>query len=318
MFTERFRESWNWSCISVRSSLPISGYMWNISRWSAKYLVSYNFSWRTRPERGQNSTVFCGGALGSACSFLSCSGRSANLDVSSWSGSAYSAAPLTSIGRNCSLSVRKIGQSTRVSRGHSSYNFLETSLWSSVTPNCNEKHASHHQLTIHAPEAPHEVYLFTRAFTVACSSSVHSGSIRCAFSLNIQTSEFQLASFDSVHLLIVQGLAIWIVRCAAACWATSSSVRIGCIKLFTVQYNASAPCLSINVSSSGSSGVPGNSHIVWYHKSLSDWNPGVAVTSSLNRIFALIAICQPTPFLVLYRWDSSQMPKLHAQDESWL
>ena len=34
-------------------------------------------------------------------------------------------------------------------------------------------------------------------------------------------------------------------------------------------------------------------------------------------MFAFIAICQPTLFLVLYQWDSSQIRKLHAQEESW-
>jgi len=36
MNTEGFCESWNVSCISVCSSLPISACMWNISTWSTK------------------------------------------------------------------------------------------------------------------------------------------------------------------------------------------------------------------------------------------------------------------------------------------
>jgi len=236
--------------------------MWNMSKWSAKYLISHHFSWRNWPGRGQNSTAVCGGALGSALSSLTCSGRSASLDVSSWSGSGYSAVVLRSIGRNSSLGHRKMRESTQVSRGHSSCNCPQTSLWSSVSPNTNEKHASHHLWTLHAPEEPRAMSLSTRALSFACSSSVHSRSIRCAFSIGIRMSGFPLASFGSDHILIIRGFGIYIIRRAASCWATLSSVRIPCIELFTAEYNPSAQSFSFNVSSAGSSGAPENSHIV--------------------------------------------------------
>jgi len=42
------------------------------------------------------------------------------------------------------------------------------------------------------------------------------------------------------------------------------------------------------------------------------------VTWSLNPILTFIAIRQRTPFFVLYRWDSSKIPKLYELGESWL
>jgi len=143
MNSEGFGKSWNLSFISLRSSLPISAYRWNMATWSANHLVSHQFEWWTWAERLQNGTAFRGGgAPGSAFSFLSCRGWSASLISSSLSGSEYSAGFLTSIGRNVSLGHRKIGESTQVSSGHASYHCLETSLRSSVSTNTDEKHAS--------------------------------------------------------------------------------------------------------------------------------------------------------------------------------
>jgi len=182
MNTEGSRESWNLSCISVCSSLPISAYMWNISTWSAKNFVIHHFKWQTWSGRGQHSTAFCGGgAQGGELSCL-CSGNSVSLDASSWSASGYTAGSLTRIGNDVSLSHLKIGGSTQVSSGHSSCHCPESSLRSSVTPNTAEKHASRQLWTLHAREAPREVYLCTTIFRCACTSSVHSRSMRCAFS----------------------------------------------------------------------------------------------------------------------------------------
>jgi len=238
--------------------------MWNISTWSAKYLVSHHFKCQTWPGRGPNSTTFCGGgALERAFLCLLYSGRSASHNWSSSSSSGYSAGLLTSIGTNVSLSHREIGELCQVSSALSSYYCLETLLLSFVSPNTNKKHASCHRWTLHGPEEPRELYLSTRAFSFDCWSSVHSRSTRCAFSFGIRTSGFPLGSFDSDHLLIVQGFAIIIIQCAACCWASLTSVRIACIKLFNAEYNAPALCCSITVSSSGSSDAPENSYIVW-------------------------------------------------------
>jgi len=265
---EEFGDSWNFRCISVHSSLPISTYMLKISKWSAKNFVSHHFKWQTWPGRGQNSTAFYGGgARGKALSSLSCSCTSASFDASSSSGSGYSSGALTSIGRNVSLSYQKIRESTQVLIGQSLYHCPETSLWSSVSPITNERHASRHLCTLQAPEAPSEVYLCRRVFSLACSASVHSRSTRCAYHLSSRTSGFPFVSFDSAHLLIVQGFGSRIIWCAASCWASWSSVRMACIKLFTAEYSDLAPCFSITVSSSGSSGAPENSHIVWKHQS---------------------------------------------------
>ena len=202
--TELFGESWNLSCISLRSSLPISAYMWTICKWSVKTFVSHHFKWWTWPRSGQNSTaVWGGGALAKAHLLLSGSSRSASFDDSSSSGFEYSAGSLTSIGRNVSLSHLKIGESTQVSSGHSLYHCPETSFLSSGSPNTTEKHASRHLGTLHAPEPPCEVNLSTRVCTFACHYSVHSGSTRCVFSFGVRTSSIPFASFDSDHLPII-------------------------------------------------------------------------------------------------------------------
>jgi hypothetical protein len=78
----------------------------------------------------------------------------------------------------------------------------------------------------------------------------------------IPTGGFLLASFDSDHLPIGEGFAIWITQCATVCWASASSVWGACIKLFTAEYNASEPGFSNTVSCPASSGRPENSHIV--------------------------------------------------------
>jgi len=241
--------------------------MWNISPWSAKCLVSHHFKWRTWPGRGPKITAFCGGAPGSAFSFLSCSGRSTSLDWSSGTGLRYSAGSLTIIGRNISHSHWKIGESTQEASGHGSYHYPGTSLRFSVSPNTNENHTSCHLCTLCSRDAPLEEDFSTCVFSCACWSSVQSRSMRCPFSFGIGMSGISLASFNPDHHMIVQGFAICIIRCAAFCWASSSSVKIACIKLFTAECNASALCVSITVSASGSSGTPENSHVIWKHQS---------------------------------------------------
>jgi len=231
-----FHGSWNMSCITVHSSLLISAYMWNISTWSTKCLVSHHLKGQILAGRGQNRIPYCGtGAPRSAFSFLLGAELSASLDVSSWSGL------LTSIGRT-------------VSDPSDNWGILPSIKGPLTTPlpehiitilNCSLNYRYHtgcHQGTLHAWEAPREVNLSNRVFNCACSFSVHSRSMRCAFPFGVQTNGVWLSSFDSDHLLVVQGFAICIIWCAASCWASSSSVPIACIKLFTATFNSSAPC----------------------------------------------------------------------------
>jgi len=110
--TEGFCQSWNLSCISACSLLPISTSMWNIPTWSAEYLVSQYFKWCTLPGTGQKSTTFCAGvALGSAHLLLSCSYRTILHDALSWLGSGHLAGSWTYICRNLSVSKWKIVES---------------------------------------------------------------------------------------------------------------------------------------------------------------------------------------------------------------
>jgi hypothetical protein len=67
-----------------------------------------------------------------------------SFDVSSRSGSEYSADSLTSIGNNVPLRNGKMGYSTEVSSDQSSCCCPETWLRSSVSPNTNKKHVSRH------------------------------------------------------------------------------------------------------------------------------------------------------------------------------
>ena len=176
---------------------------------------------------------FVQGCTAECISFLS-SGRSKSLDGSSSSSSGYCAGSMKSDGRNFSVWYRKIAESTQVLTRHSLDNCPETLLQSSVSPNINKKHVSRHIWTLYAPEAPCEVNISTRVFRFSCSSWVHSRSMRCAFFFGIRTSGFLLASVESDHSLIVQGFAIYIIRCAASYWASSAAALIASIKLFTV------------------------------------------------------------------------------------
>jgi len=170
---------------------------------------------------------------------------------------------LRTIARNVSLSNRKMGECGQVLSCHSWHYYPETSLQSSVSPNTNQRHGCNPRSTLHSPKAPRKMYLSTSVFSFAGLSSVHSRSVRSEFTLTIGLSHFGLASFDFDHLLSVQGFEICIIWSAASCWDSLSSVWIACIKLFTVEYNTSAPCFSITVSFSGFSGAPENRHIIW-------------------------------------------------------
>jgi len=194
---------------------------------------------------------------------LSGSGRSASQNLFSLSLLGYSAGSSTTFGSNVTVSPWNIGESTQVLSGYLSYHCPEMWWRYSVSHNSNETPASRHWCTLYAPKALLEVYLCTRAFSCGRWSSIHSRSMRCAFSFCIRTSGLKLASLDSEHLIIIQVFPIFIIRCAASCWASSSSVWIACIKLITAEYVASAPCFPITVLSSGLSGTPENSHSIW-------------------------------------------------------
>jgi len=53
-------ESWDLSSFPVRSSLPISRYMWNICKWLAKYRVGHHFEWQARAPGRQKCNTLCG------------------------------------------------------------------------------------------------------------------------------------------------------------------------------------------------------------------------------------------------------------------
>lgn len=124
------------------------------------------------------------------------------------------------------------------------------------------KHASSHRDILHAPGAPRELYHSTGAICCTCLASVHSESMRRPFPIHIRSGGFPLLCFNSDHHLLIHGYTMWIMRCAASCLDSLSSVQIVCIKLFPAEYNASARCFLVTVSSSGSSGALKQSHIV--------------------------------------------------------
>jgi len=102
------------------------------------------------------------------------------------------------------------------------------------------------------------------------------------------------------------------------CWASSSSVWIVFIILFTAEVNGSAGSYSITVLPSWSSGASDNRHIIWKHQSESQCNLSIARTWRLKALLTCIAICNSTHHLVLYWWDSSNNSKLHVQYKSRL
>jgi len=171
------------------------------------------------------------------------------------------------------------------------------------------KHASSHRDILHAPGAPRELYHSTGAICCTCLASVHSESMRRPFPIHIRSGGFPLLCFNSDHHLLIHGYTMWIMRCAASCLDSLSSVQIVCIKLFPAEYNASARCFLVTVSSSGSSGALKQSHIVWKHQSWSEWKWDIAAASRLNAILAVITICQPWQSRVSFRWDSTIIPK---------
>jgi len=119
---EGFCESWNLSCISVRSALSMSTCIFNIFMWSSKCFVSSHFKWWTWPGKQQSHTALCEqGAMESGLSIVSGSGRSTSHDWSSWSGSEYFTGLVWRIGSKVSLSCWKVGESTQVSSGNLSY-----------------------------------------------------------------------------------------------------------------------------------------------------------------------------------------------------
>jgi len=79
--------------------------------------------------------------------------------------------------------------------------------------------------------------------------------------LTLHTGGFPFRSCQSKHFLIIQPFAVCTIQWALSSWASSSSVQIISIKLFTADYNVSAPCFSITISFAGCSGTPENSHI---------------------------------------------------------
>jgi len=137
------------------------------------------------------------------------------------------------------------------------------SLGSCVSPKSNKHYASCHLRTFFAPEAPSELYLSTTVFSLACSGSVHSRSMRCAFCFGIWTNEIPYISFASNHLLIIQSFLLYIIWCNASSWASSSSVQIAYIHLYSTECSVSATWFSSTVLCYGSSGRSEKSHIVW-------------------------------------------------------
>jgi len=101
----------------------------------------------------------------------------------------------TKIARNSTLCDQKFRESTQLLSGHWSYHCPEMVFRSSVSPNTNEKHTSHHLCTLHAAEAPCEVYLSTRVFSWACSSSVHSRSTMMSMLLQCPNYWFRIRVF---------------------------------------------------------------------------------------------------------------------------
>lgn len=132
-----------------------------------------------------------------------------------------------------------------------------------MPPNTNQTLVSCHPQIFPAPEALCQKNLSTQVFCFPSSCPIHRKSTSCAFLFSIQISCFPLRSVNSDHHLIIEVIAIYIILCATSCRTLVSSAWVTYIALFVVEFNPSAPCLSISVSSSGSSGPAENKQIVW-------------------------------------------------------
>jgi hypothetical protein len=110
---------------------------------------------------------------------------------------------LTSIARNVSLKLGKVGESREVWSGNSWHQGPEVLFRSSVCTNINVKDASCHLYTLHTPEVPCEGDLSSTVGSIACSFSAHSRSRRCAFSFDIGTIASPVCSLDCDNFLIV-------------------------------------------------------------------------------------------------------------------
>jgi len=102
-------------------------------------------------------------------------------------------------------------------------------------PQTNHEHGTNYLWTMNASQAPHEVYLSTSIFRFASMTSVHLREHRHPSLFGIWMSGFWLAGFNYGRLINVQGVAICIIWCTVFCWASSTSVWIACIKLFTAE-----------------------------------------------------------------------------------
>jgi hypothetical protein len=147
---------------------------------------------------------------------ISCAGRIAFEIVSPSSVLGSSTPSLTNIDRNGFHSHRTICESTKASRGHFSYHYRVMLLRSYVSSNINKKHTSHHQSTLHAPEAPCELLLFSKASSFRYTSSCDAGSMRCAFPCDILTSDYPWAILIPHHLHIITVFALCIIRYTAS------------------------------------------------------------------------------------------------------
>jgi len=169
---------------------------------------------------------------------------------------------LISICTNIASIQQKPRESMQLLSGQFLYHRPYMSLLSSVSPNTSQEYAFCHQWTLHAPEAPCEVYHSTWVVSFACWSKVHARPTRCEFFSSIQIVIYRFVRFDSDHLLMIESFAICIICCTAFCWNSSSSVWMAFTTPFTVEYSASVLCFSISVSFSGCWGTPENSHII--------------------------------------------------------
>lgn len=175
-------------------------YMQIISTCSTQYFVSPLFKSWIWSGWSQISTPLCGGgSLWRLFSCLTCFQGSSSLVVLFASSSGYSSGSFTSIARNVPLNNQWMVESTQVSSRHGSYYCPEWSLKSRMSPKSKQSDACSHWWILYASEAPRKENLSVRAVSFACSFSVNSVSIRCAFHLDIWTSGSQLARFNSYN-----------------------------------------------------------------------------------------------------------------------
>ena len=147
------------------------------------------------------SLTFCwGDAQGSAFSYLSCSGRSASVNMLQTSSSGHSTDFITSMAENIYPTCKTLWVPTQVSCVHSLWHCPDRPNQSLVSHITIEKPAHDHLCTVNPLESLRDVYPCAKVFSFAWSHTIRLRLRRFAIYFLIGKIDFPLACSDSNHI----------------------------------------------------------------------------------------------------------------------